>query len=573
MAVIRPAASWIVTVGVFACLAAGFSDTSDGPHLVTGLPGWKGPLPSRWFSGFLSVTRSDVLAPATAMKLHYVFVESEHDPVNDPLIIWYNGGPGASSLFGLLLELGPLLLNDLSLTRDHVFNRTGVPAMIRNPYSWSRNHSVLVLDNPPPVGFSFCLPAGPTGGGTSCGAWNDTRTALANADALSAFFSDHFPQMLRVPIFVVGESYAGVYVPSIVAMLVRDYPRVAAAVQGIALGDACLGTEVLCGGGSRIGPYYFLRWMNGHGQIADTTYDAILAACPLGPLRDGGTLPAACQALVAAAKAEVGGYYGYALYDECQGRHVFTSAHALASGPVSPAGHAAALSAIWGGSSAEAHVLRNSTGSLDVVHGARGVGRNLRSAERGQEGRIAAGRALGASGGLVQATGYPCPGPAMNLWLNLSATRKALHVPTDANFFSQDNGHGFTYHLTWPSSLATIRDVLLPRGLRVLAYNGDTDPGISTAITEHIWFRFAHNLTAEPAVQVGGVTGWRPWTLDGAQDVGGHVAEWPSSHLQYATVRGSGHMVPEFRPEAAMAMITAWVAGHPLPRYVPAPSA
>jgi len=43
---------------------------------------------------------------------------------------------------------------------------------------------------------------------------------------------------------------------------------------------------------------------------------------------------------------------------------------------------------------------------------------------------------------------YACPGDAMNLWLNRSDVRTALHVPLDANFFSADNGNGFNYTLT-----------------------------------------------------------------------------------------------------------------------------
>jgi carboxypeptidase C (cathepsin A) len=46
--------------------------------------------------------------------MHFWFVESEGNPETDPVIMWYNGGPGASSIFGLLTEMGPLWLNDLS---------------------------------------------------------------------------------------------------------------------------------------------------------------------------------------------------------------------------------------------------------------------------------------------------------------------------------------------------------------------------------------------------------------------------------------------------------------------------
>ena len=64
----------------------------------------------------------------------------------------YNGGPGASSLFGMLVELGPLLLNEDSLGSAAV---NGTPAFQANPFGWSSVATVVALDNPPPVGFSY----------------------------------------------------------------------------------------------------------------------------------------------------------------------------------------------------------------------------------------------------------------------------------------------------------------------------------------------------------------------------------------------------------------------------------
>jgi len=66
---------------------------------------------------------------------------------------------GASSLFGLMAEMGPLLLNDLSM-EGLEYEASGVPTLFYNPSGWTKMGSLLIFDWPPPVcdfHFSCCF--------------------------------------------------------------------------------------------------------------------------------------------------------------------------------------------------------------------------------------------------------------------------------------------------------------------------------------------------------------------------------------------------------------------------------
>lgn len=124
------------------------------------------------------------------------------------VLLWTNGGPGASSLFGLMTELGPFSLSSESLRTD-AFKASGVPTLFRNPSSWSKLGSLLILNGPPPVSFSYCDPPGMNGTGFECGKWNDTSTAKANYQFLESFYRA-FPSFKSNELFLTGESYAGI---------------------------------------------------------------------------------------------------------------------------------------------------------------------------------------------------------------------------------------------------------------------------------------------------------------------------------------------------------------------------
>ena len=85
-----------------------------------------------------------------------------------PLSIWLNGGPGASSMTGLLQENGPCFVGNDS-------NSTYL-----NPWSWNNDVNMLYLDQPVQVGFSYDV--------ITNGTYN-----LSSSEVLPADFTDGFP--------------------------------------------------------------------------------------------------------------------------------------------------------------------------------------------------------------------------------------------------------------------------------------------------------------------------------------------------------------------------------------------
>ncbi|KAH9182195.1 hypothetical protein AeNC1_015831 [Aphanomyces euteiches] len=72
----------------------------------------------------------------------YWFFESRSDPENDPLVLWLIGGPGGSSMIAFMSENGHCTIDKDLKT-------------VVNPYSWMNNASVIWLDQPTGVGFSY----------------------------------------------------------------------------------------------------------------------------------------------------------------------------------------------------------------------------------------------------------------------------------------------------------------------------------------------------------------------------------------------------------------------------------
>ena len=114
------------------------------------------------------------------------------------LVIWLNGGPGCTSLLGLVMEHGPFTVQDSP-------NGDGGFTFICNEYSWSEVADVVYIEQPIRTGFSL--------------ASEDAKTIKNEGDIAKDFikfmqsFMEVFPEYQKLPLFLAGESYAGFYVP------------------------------------------------------------------------------------------------------------------------------------------------------------------------------------------------------------------------------------------------------------------------------------------------------------------------------------------------------------------------
>ena len=136
------------------------------------------------YSGFLDA--------GEGKEHHYVYIESAGNPETDPLLFWFNGGPGCSSMIGFIQEHGPCVF-------DH--ERDTIPG--DNEYSWHYNASMVYIETPVGVGYNEQ---------TRKYSYDDESVSYENIEAMKSFFH-LYPELADKEIYLTGESYAGIYVP------------------------------------------------------------------------------------------------------------------------------------------------------------------------------------------------------------------------------------------------------------------------------------------------------------------------------------------------------------------------
>ncbi|CAI9097013.1 OLC1v1033297C1 [Oldenlandia corymbosa var. corymbosa] len=220
---------------------------ADRVVLVPGQP----PVNFSQYAGYVTVNESHGRA------LFYWFFEATTKPLNKPLLLWLNGGPGCSSIgYGAMEELGPFL------------SRKGKPELRFNKQSWNHAANLLFLESPVGVGFSY------TNTSKDIKELGDNITAQDSYVFLVNWFK-RFPQFKSHDFYIAGESYAGHYVPGLSEVIFDNNKKLPENerinFKGFLIGNALMDDETDQKG--------MIDYAYDHAVISDHLYEEIKKEC------------------------------------------------------------------------------------------------------------------------------------------------------------------------------------------------------------------------------------------------------------------------------------------------------
>ena len=183
-----------INVFLYTCIFfATCISTQENPDEITTLPGRLGKIGQ--YAGYITVDAKN------ERKLFYWFVEAQKDADSKPLVLWQTGGPGCSSLLGLLIETGPYTPSPYGET------------LYDNPWPWNIAANMLYVESPAGVGFSSSKVKSDYTVG-------DKRTATDLIQFLTEWLAK-YPKYMNRPFYLAGESYGGHYIPNLALEITR----------------------------------------------------------------------------------------------------------------------------------------------------------------------------------------------------------------------------------------------------------------------------------------------------------------------------------------------------------------
>ena len=510
----------LVACGMLLLLTACHAAPSE--EEISSLPGWPKnlPLPSSQYSGYLDAS--------DGIHLHYWFVEAEVDAATAPVLLWLNGGPGCSSLDGFWYEHGPFeLVQGVSNDPDYPWaTQDGLRLELR-PYRWNKVVNMLFLEAPAGVGFSYS--------DTATYDNNDDNTAKHNMEALESFYQK-FPEYLKNELYLTGESYAGIYVPTLAEAILNAVDAntwKGASLKGIAVGNGCTGTESgICGyyfsQNYCSGLYYQAKFLLELSFISSDLKDSINSECDWASCVSQDNikyLSASCLKYLDQASNLLGWINVYNVYGTCAYKQCSNSASNAVVGKVGEIKNNILASKF--------HEKRNLIHSIASVVG--------------DAASYGAGPTECIDSSLATA------------YLTNSDVVSALHVKEPAFCWAVCN-QAPNWRYT-PNRVNLPRDTypyLISR-IKVVIYNGDLDACVP----------YTDNLAWTENMGFPSITAWSPWTYfdsENSMQIGGYHVKYNVSSLkslfgsvsgsfEFMTVRGAGHMVPSDQPASGVELL------------------
>ena len=154
---------------------------------------------------------------------------------------------------------------------------------------------------------------------------------------------------------------------------------------------------------------------------------------------------------------------------------------------------------------------------------------------------------------LKESNSVPCFDDSnVERYFNRKDVQSALHVEARNEWFVCSDEVGERYEIQEKGSI-WVYPTLLKEGIRILVYSGDTD-AIVPFNGNQAWIK---NLKLEVEKP------WRQWrAFDDQDNVSGYVIKYKG--LTFCTIKGTGHMAPQWKPKESYYMFSKFINGEDL---------